>query len=166
MDSVLRNFYDLVQTEHGPALFPFLSRFMAIAIRQKYHQLLFRIFILCPSIGVTGRSNDMFSTGGNRCGIIQPQRTQISQSTLLRGWGGTGGFQRINGVLESWRNRITHCEGIKEQRALCLNSSWAGGKDVSKSWGLLKGTTKVFVKIWLVEANMERLSGTPGEIPE
>ena len=68
---------------------------------------------------------------GNRCELFSHRQLKTSQSALL---GATGGFQKINGGPESWRNRVTYWEGIKGRRALCLKSSWAGGKDVSQSW--------------------------------
>lgn len=63
--------------------------------------------------------------------IIQPQRYQTSQSTLL---GKAGGFQRMNGGPESWRDGVTHWERVKGWRTLCLKRRWTGGKAVSKSW--------------------------------
>lgn len=101
--------------------------------RTKISSALYRIFILFFHTPLVSLGDPMMcSLQREQMWIIQPQRTQTSQSALL-GW--TGGFQMINGGPESWRNRVTHWEGIKEQRSLCLKSSWAGVKDVSKSWG-------------------------------
>lgn len=93
--------------------------------------------------------------------IIQPQRCQTSQSTLL---GETGGFQRINGGLGSWRDKVTPWVRVQGRRALRLKRSWAGGKGVRKSWRLVFETAKVLAaEIWQVATNMEHQSDTCGE---
>ena len=136
---------------------------MAIAPGQKYHQ---------PSTGFSYSSFILrwchweiqwcVLCRGNRCELFS--RRELRPHRALY-WGWTGGFQMINGGPESWRNRVTHWEGIKEQRSLCLKSSWAGVKDVSKSWGSSREpprSSQLRCNQW---KPVEHLSDTPGEIP-